>query len=52
MLGLFDWAPKFVKRYAALGEAVSDAVSRWAADVRTREFPQPEQTYTMKGPDR
>lgn len=52
MLGLFDWAPKFVKRYAALGEAVSDAVGRWAADVRSREFPQAEQTYRVKRSDR
>ena len=52
LLGLFDWAPKFVKRYAALGETVSDAVGRWAADVRSREFPAAEQTYRIKPNDR
>lgn len=52
MLGLFDWAPKFVKRYAAMGETVSEAVGRWAADVRSREFPGAEQTYRIKPNDR
>lgn len=52
LLGLFDWAPKFVKRYASLGETVSDAVGRWAADVRSREFPAAEQTYRIKPNDR
>lgn len=52
LLGLFDWAPKFVKRYASLGGTVSDAVGRWAADVRSREFPAAEQTYRIKPNDR
>lgn len=37
--------PKFVRRYAELGEDVSDAVAAFAEDVRTRRFPGPEHTY-------
>jgi len=46
ILGLFGaFTPKFVKRYAELGEAVSEAVARYAADVRARRFPGPEQVF-------
>ena len=46
MLGLFnDFTPKFVKRYAELGSVATDAVSRWATDVREKRFPDDEQTY-------
>lgn len=37
--------PKFVRRYAAIGDAVVDAVSRYAKDVRTAAFPADEETY-------
>jgi 3-methyl-2-oxobutanoate hydroxymethyltransferase len=46
ILGLYSaFTPKFVKRYAELGTAVSDAVSAYAADVRARRFPGPEHVY-------
>lgn len=46
MLGLFnDFIPKFVKRYADLSPLISDAVARYAADVRTRAFPGPEHCF-------
>lgn len=46
ILGLFGtFTPKFVKRYAELGDSVSDAVARYAADVRARRFPAHEQMY-------
>lgn len=38
-------SPKFVKRYAELGDAVTAAVGRFASDVRTRAFPTAEHTY-------
>ncbi len=47
MLGLFaDFTPKFVKRYAALGDAIRDAARSYAEDVRTNRFPAPEHTYS------
>lgn len=51
MLGLFDWAPKFVKRYASLREDVDAAVGHYAEDVRARRFPEAAQTYDFKPSD-
>lgn len=49
ILGLFqDFTPKFVKHYAQLGADISDAVSRYAADVRSRTFPSLDQCYGVK----
>jgi 3-methyl-2-oxobutanoate hydroxymethyltransferase len=38
-------SPRFVKRYAELGEMVVDAVRRYAAEVRSGAFPGPDNTY-------
>lgn len=49
MLGLFGaFQPKFVKRYANLGETVSEAAAAYAAEVRTRAFPGPEHCFGVK----
>lgn len=48
MLGLFDWTPRFVKRYADLKGQVEDGVKAYAADVRARAFPGPDQVYKPK----
>jgi len=45
MLGLFDWTPKFVRRYAALREEIATAVKAYADDVRARRFPAEAETY-------
>jgi 3-methyl-2-oxobutanoate hydroxymethyltransferase len=46
ILGIYDvFRPRFVKRYAELGGAISAAVSAYAEDVRTRRFPGPEHIY-------
>lgn len=46
MLGLFsDFRPKFVRRYAELGEAAARAVADYAADVRARRFPGPDHVF-------
>jgi 3-methyl-2-oxobutanoate hydroxymethyltransferase len=45
MLGMFERVPRFVKRYAAIAETISDAAARYAEEVRARSFPGPEQTY-------
>jgi 3-methyl-2-oxobutanoate hydroxymethyltransferase len=48
VLGTFDaFKPRFVKRYAELGGAISAAVSAYAEDVRARRFPGPEHVYGM-----
>lgn len=48
MLGLFDWTPRFVRRYADLRRLVSDAIGSYAADVRARKFPAQAETYVLK----
>ena len=50
MLGLFDWTPKFVRRYADLRGEIDRAVSGYAADVRARRFPAEVETYFSKKP--
>lgn len=47
MLGLFDWTPKFVKRYAGLRTAIRSAVEAYAGEVRRRSFPEPAQVYRL-----
>ncbi len=48
MLGLFtDFLPKHAKRYAHLGEAVIDAVRRYAAEVREGAFPTERESFIM-----
>ena len=46
LLGLFaEFTPRFVKRYAELGQQVSQAVAAYAADVRARRFPEPRHCF-------
>ena len=45
MLGLFDWTPKFVRRYADLRGEIARAVRAYADDVRARGFPAAAETY-------
>jgi 3-methyl-2-oxobutanoate hydroxymethyltransferase len=49
VLGTFnDFTPRFVKRYANLGEQIADAAERYAAEVRARAFPGVEHTFRKK----
>jgi 3-methyl-2-oxobutanoate hydroxymethyltransferase len=45
MLGLFDWTPKFVRRYADVKGEIQQAVRAYADDVRARRFPAAAETY-------
>ena len=48
LLGLQDdLHPRFVRRYAELGAATVDALGRFAADVRSGEFPSAEESYSL-----
>jgi 3-methyl-2-oxobutanoate hydroxymethyltransferase len=40
--------PRFVKRYAELGEAMVDGLRRYAAEVRDGRFPGPEHVYSIE----
>jgi 3-methyl-2-oxobutanoate hydroxymethyltransferase len=51
MLGMFTaFRPKFVKRYAELGDAASEAVAAYAADVRSGHFPAAEHVFGDAAP--
>jgi 3-methyl-2-oxobutanoate hydroxymethyltransferase len=48
MLGYYEGhAPRFVKRYADLGDAIVDALGRYAEEVRSGAFPEEQHTYKM-----
>jgi 3-methyl-2-oxobutanoate hydroxymethyltransferase len=48
MLGFFtDFTPKFVKRYANVGEIMLKALSEYIVDVKARKFPEEKHTYGM-----
>jgi 3-methyl-2-oxobutanoate hydroxymethyltransferase len=48
LLGIYDGhAARFVKRYSNIREQMIDGVARYAEDVRTRKYPEPDHTYTM-----
>jgi 3-methyl-2-oxobutanoate hydroxymethyltransferase len=48
MLGLFERTARFVKKFDDMAGRISAAVETYAADVRSRSFPGPEQTYAPK----
>jgi 3-methyl-2-oxobutanoate hydroxymethyltransferase len=48
MLGLFDWTPKFVRRYGDIRGEIAKAVAAYADDVRNRTFPGPAEIYFAK----
>ncbi len=51
MLGMFtDFRPKFVKRYADLGNLADAAIAQYAADVRARAFPAAEHGFADAAP--
>jgi len=41
-----DPAPKFVRRYADVGQVIAQAAASWDLDVRTGAYPGPEHSYT------
>jgi 3-methyl-2-oxobutanoate hydroxymethyltransferase len=51
MLGLFtSFRPKFVRRYADLGQLADEAIAAYAADVRARRFPAAEHLFGDEPP--
>jgi 3-methyl-2-oxobutanoate hydroxymethyltransferase len=45
MLGLSEWAPKFVKRFGSLRGHIEAAVEAYAGEVRAGTFPGPDHVY-------
>jgi 3-methyl-2-oxobutanoate hydroxymethyltransferase len=48
-IGLFtEFTPKFVKKYAEVGEEIGRAAAEYAAEVKSRAFPAAEHCYGKK----
>jgi 3-methyl-2-oxobutanoate hydroxymethyltransferase len=48
MLGYTEGrAPRFVKRYGEIGSAITEALGRFADEVRSGTFPEEQHTYSM-----
>jgi 3-methyl-2-oxobutanoate hydroxymethyltransferase len=48
LLGLsFGKLPRFVRPYANLRETMTDAITRWAEDVRSGAYPNKEESYGL-----
>jgi 3-methyl-2-oxobutanoate hydroxymethyltransferase len=49
MLGMnLDFAPKFVKKYSEVGEAIRSAVQNYTDEVRSGAFPDEAHSYHLK----
>ena len=48
MLGLSPRVPKFVKEFGEVGKAIERAISAYAQEVRSRNFPCFGHTYDVK----
>ena len=51
MLGMFDWTPKFVRKYANLRGEIETAVTAYKNGVQDRSFPSKNEVYTLPKPD-
>jgi 3-methyl-2-oxobutanoate hydroxymethyltransferase len=48
LLGMaFGKLPRFVREYANLRETITDAITRWAEDVRNGNYPSQEESYGL-----
>lgn len=48
MLGMYsDFVPKFVKQYANVGSAMTEAVQSYDEDVKSGAFPEEKHTFTI-----
>jgi 3-methyl-2-oxobutanoate hydroxymethyltransferase len=53
MLGFYEGrSPRFVKRYAELGDAIREALEHYADEVRSGAFPEEQHTYGMPEEER
>lgn len=49
MLGMFsDFTPKFVKKYANIGDIMREAFKKYDEEVKNKQFPLEEHTYKIK----
>ena len=48
MLGMFERVPRFVKKFEDIASTIEQTAAKYAADVRDRSFPGPDQLYQPK----
>lgn len=48
MLGVFEWTPRFVRRYANLHTIIDESVAAYAMDVRNSHFPNSSEVYAAR----
>ncbi|MGN1481658.1 3-methyl-2-oxobutanoate hydroxymethyltransferase [Porcipelethomonas sp.] len=49
MLGMYsDFTPKFVKKYAEIGNSMKEAFSKYIEEVKSGKFPDKKHTFTLK----
>ena len=48
MIGMFDWTPKFVRKYGDIKSEMEKAFAAYAKDVRTRDFPGENEVYKLQ----
>lgn len=48
MLGISDFTPRFVKKYAECGETMVNAIQEYIKDIEEQTFPQKCHTFSMK----
>jgi 3-methyl-2-oxobutanoate hydroxymethyltransferase len=48
MLGLNPRVPRFVKEYGRVAKAIETAIAAYAGEVRTRQFPTANHTYSLQ----
>ena len=51
MLGMFDWTPKFVRKFANMRGDIEEAVAAYRKGVRDRSFPGKKEVYALSRPD-
>ena len=40
-----EFSPRFVRKYAQLGQIINDAVQNYISDVKTGDFPNEKECY-------
>ena len=46
LLGLFEgFQPRFIRRYASLGDTIREAVREYVEDVKAGKFPSEQETF-------
>ena len=51
MLGLFEWTPKFVRKFGNLRDEIVQAVEAYREGVQNRTFPGKAEVYNLVRPD-